>query len=272
MTSSPQPLTLLKLGGSLITDKTRPQTPRLDVIQRLAEEISTAFKQAAGLRLVLGHGSGSFGHYPASRYGTRQGVHTPEEWRGFVEVWQAANALNRLVMDALLEAGLPALAFPASASLLARDGQVLRWDLGPLQSALEEGLLPVIYGDVVFDQERGGTILSTEDLFGYLAKQLHAQRLLLAGRESGVWADFPACTRLVPEITPSSLVKLSPSLGGSGAVDVTGGMLSKVHQALELVQTVPGLQAWIFSGETPGLVKEALSGAGPGTHLQPDGR
>ena len=95
------PLTLLKLGGSLITDKNRPHTPRLEVLARLAEEIAAARRQRPGLRLLLGHGSGSFGHVPAQKYGTCQGVHSADEWQGFVEVWHQAAALNRLVMEAL---------------------------------------------------------------------------------------------------------------------------------------------------------------------------
>lgn len=55
--------------------------------------------------------------------------------------------------------------------------------------ALANGILPVVYGDVVFDEVRGGTILSTEDLFQHLAHQLHPERVLLAGLEAGVWAD-----------------------------------------------------------------------------------
>ena len=74
----------------------------------------------------------------------------------------------------------------------------------PIRAALSNGLLPVIHGDVAFDEIRGGTILSTEDLFAHLAHQLHPQRILLAGLEAGVWADFPAHKHLLAEITPGS--------------------------------------------------------------------
>ena len=135
------PLTLIKLGGSLITDKTRPHTPRLDVLARLADEIASARRVQPGLRLLLGHGSGSFGHVPAQKYGTRQGVHTPAEWLGFVEVWREAAALNHLVMDALAGADVPAIAFSPSAAVIAAGGQAAAWDLSPLSAALEAGLL-----------------------------------------------------------------------------------------------------------------------------------
>jgi len=112
-------LQFIKLGGSLITEKGREATPRLDVINRLASELSDIRKSNPDLRILLGHGSGSFGHVPAQKYNTRAGVHTPEEWGSFIEVWQQAAALNHIVMDALLAAGLPAIGFPPSASVSA---------------------------------------------------------------------------------------------------------------------------------------------------------
>jgi isopentenyl phosphate kinase len=266
--SSPlPPLTLIKLGGSLITDKNRPHTPCLEVIARLAEEIATARRTQPGLRILLGHGSGSFGHVPAQKYDTRQGVHTPEAWLGFVEVWREAAALNRLVMDALGAADVPALCFPPSASLIAAAGQVASWDLSPLLAARDAGLLPVIYGDVVFDRTLGGTILSTEDLFTHLVRVLRPARVLLAGLEAGVWADYPACTQLIPEITTENYPQLAAALGGSNATDVTGGMASKVHQALGWAQVVPDLEVCIFSAEAPGSLLAALLGETLGTRI-----
>ena len=163
-------LQFLKLGGSLITDKQHAHTTRLEVLKRLAGEIAAAFDRDPGLRLLLGHGSGSFGHVPAKEFATRQGVQGEREWHGFTEVWYQASELNRLVIHALHAEGLPAMAFPPSAMVIAQEAKVLSWDLSPLHSALQAGLLPVVYGDVVFDTRRGGTILSTEDLFDHLAR------------------------------------------------------------------------------------------------------
>jgi isopentenyl phosphate kinase len=263
-------LQFLKLGGSLITDKTRPQTPRLEMLESLASEIAAAFRQNPGLKLVLGHGSGSYGHVSGRKYGTRSGVNTPEQWRGFSVVWRDAALLNRLVMEALCAAGLPAMAFPPSAGVTARDGQVEEWNLAPLQGALDHQLLPVVYGDVAFDSVRGGTILSTEDLFTHLADHLRPSRLLLAGIEPGVWADFPTCSRLVDQITPRSFAQVAANIFGSSATDVTGGMSSKVQQSLDMVQRIPGLQIRIFSGEAPGSLERALLGEHVGTRIKAD--
>jgi isopentenyl phosphate kinase len=255
----------LKLGGSLITDKARPHTPRLDVLARLAAEIAQARQENPELRLLLGHGSGSFGHVPARKYATRSGVSTPQEWVGFVEVWREAWELNQLVMQALEQAGLPAVALSPLASVSSSAGRVATWNLEPVQKALQTGLLPVVYGDVIFDREWGGTILSTEDLFDHLAVALKPDRILLAGLEPGVWADYPTCTELAPEITPGNWPEFQYKLGGSAATDVTGGMLSKVQTSLDLIEKVDGLQIYIFSGETPGAVHRALIGKPDGT-------
>jgi len=260
-------LIFLKLGGSLITDKIRPYTPRLDTLDDLAQQILAARQENPGMRLLLGHGSGSFGHAEASKYKTRRGVRNPEGWRGFSDVWFAASALNRLVMEALQKTGLQAMVFPPSASVTAKDGQVTTWDISPIQSALKHSIIPVVYGDVVFDILRGGTILSTEDLFGYLAHVLTPQRILLAGLEAGVWADFPACSRFIDEITPGTIGEQAQNLGGSAGTDVTGGMDSKVRQMLELVQEIPSLDVRIFSGEEPGNIQKALLGSVVGTHI-----
>jgi len=261
-------LAFLKLGGSLITEKDRPKTARLDVLDRLAGEIAAARAERPSLRLVLGHGSGSFGHVLARRWGTREGVRTPEGWVGFLEVWREAAALNRLVMAALERAGLPAIVFPPSATVLAQDGAVLRWDSAPIQAALDAGLLPVVYGDTIFDQSLGGTILSTEELFFYLASRLRPGRVLLAGLEAGVWKDYPARTEIVPEITPQNVGALEAALGGSSSTDVTGGMASKVRQSLALAAATPGLEVQIFSGEEAGLVTRALLGSRAGTVIR----
>ena len=258
-------LILLKLGGSLITEKKQPRTLRRETLHRLAEEIAAAIDQRPSMRLVLGNGAGSFAHVSAKQHGTRQGVSTPQQWIGFFEVWRDAAVLNRLVVEALMKAGLPAIALPPSAAIIAHDGQVERWDLGPLEAALNAGLLPVIHGDVIFDSFLGGTILSTEDLFSHLALKLNPDRLLLAGMERGVWQDFPSRTKIISKITPQNFKQLMPAISGSAATDVTGGMQDKVEQCLSLCRALPGMEILIFSGDEPGTLLEVLLGSIHGT-------
>jgi isopentenyl phosphate kinase len=272
-------LVFLKLGGSLITDKTQPYTPLLDVMDDLALQIKTALQTHPNLRLVLGHGAGSFGHVPASEYHTRDGlppqptplIHRERDeteenyWQGFAEVWYQASSLNRFVMKALHNAGVRSIALPPSASVIASSGQVSIWETTPIRMALASGIVPVVFGDTVFDEVRGGTILSTEDLFMSLATFLGPERILLAGLEAAVWADFPERTKIVERITPQSFSEIKANVGKSAAADVTGGMESKVRQMLDVVEANPEMTVQIFSGVEPGNIVRALTGETLGT-------
>jgi isopentenyl phosphate kinase len=253
----------LKLGGSLITDKSRPETPKTEVITRLATEIAHAFEQRSDLRLLLGHGSGSFGHPPASRHKTHLGATSHAEWIGFAEVWAAAQRLNRLVIDSLIDVGLPAIAFPPSSSTISTDGIIIEMANEPIQRTLDAGLLPVVYGDVAIDRERGSTIVSTEKVFAYMASHLHPQRILLAGLDPGVYVNYPESKEVFAVVTEDDVSRIQ--FMETEAPDVTGGMWSKVQEAIALAREYPDLEVRIFSGEKPGTVANALRGGKPGT-------
>jgi len=261
-------LSFLKLGGSLITHKDRPHTARRQILARLATEISLARQQDPELRILIGHGSGSFGHVAGKKYNTRFGVGSPRQWMGFAEVWRQARDLNEIVLGALDQAGLPVIAFPPSALVTARDGKVAAWDTAPVEAALHAGLIPVINGDVIFDTVRGGTILSTEECFVHLLPCLRPGRILLAGLEAGVWQDFPKREKLIPLITPGIFQQTNDSIKNSTSVDVTGGMYEKVLSMLSLVEIDPNLKILIFSALKSQTLYQALCGANPGTIIQ----
>jgi isopentenyl phosphate kinase len=258
----PSNLTFVKLGGSLITDKRREATPRLRIIRRLAQEVHEAQTSAPNLRILMGHGSGSFGHWEANRYHTRQGVQTPEQWVGFARVGAAAARLNRIVVDAFLEAGVPMISFQPSASALVDAGHIVTLAVNGIRQALTHGLTPLVFGDIAFDRAWGGTILSTEDIFVHLAGVLHPTRILLLGNAPGVLGPnvsgrHPA-QRVIPTITPATYAEVDEFLQGAASVDVTGGMADKVQRMVALVQHMPDLRIRIFTGREPGNLKRAL--------------
>src|ERR1700690_1641399 len=144
-------LVFLKLGGSLITDKTQPYTVRLDKLSILAKEIRAALSETPNLRLVLGHGSGSFGHYAVKEHLTPHLLpanssnlaREKEEgyWRGFSEVWYRASQLNRYVIEAWHEAGVPAMAIQPSACIVSKNGMIENWVVSPLDAVLNAEIL-----------------------------------------------------------------------------------------------------------------------------------
>ena len=257
-------VTYLKLGGSLITEKRQAESPRLDILARLAAEIAEAQRENPMLRLLLGHGSGSFGHVVGKRYGTRAGVVTAEQWVGFAATHDAAARLNRLVTGALLNAGVPAWSIQPSVALRCVDGKIIAGPEDTVQQALRAGLTPLVYGDVALDTQRGGTIASTEEIFDWLIESIPPKRIVLVGEVDGVYTadpqNNPLATR-IPLITSANFAQISEHLGGSHGVDVTGGMIAKVQQSLAMTQRFRNLEVIICSGLIDGNLRSALTDA-----------
>ncbi len=255
-------LVFIKLGGSLITDKQRRYHLRAATMQRLAQEIARARSADPTLRIVLGHGSGSFGHVAAQESGYRQRGGHPSPL-ALAQVGAAASHLNHLVRAALLDAGVPALSLPPSASARLSDGQVTALTTEPFRALLHLGLVPLTHGDVALHSDgQGSGIASTEAVFRFLAQRLAPQRLLLLGQVEGVYERPPTEGEphppLLREITPQTGEAIRGGLGGSHGTDVTGGMADKVAEMLSLVQALPALRVQVVSGEQAGLLERLL--------------
>jgi len=119
----------------------------------------------------------------------------------------------------------------------------------------------------VFDRTLGGIIFSTEELFIHLIKELEPDYILLAGKEPGVWGDYPNNKQILTEISPGNYDRINSSILGSDSIDVTGGMQKKVALMLEAIKIAPDLKIEIFSGEVPGNIYKALSGVRTGTSV-----
>jgi isopentenyl phosphate kinase len=254
----------VKWGGSIITDKTVPKTPRLDVIQRLAEELKNVFPNYA---ILLGHGSGSFGHWAVVHAKDLRSTN-PKQYAAFVH--SVAAELNHIVVKTLVDAGLPAFHFPPSSIIFSRDDFPSRLCVGALKDVLSSGYLPVTYGDAVTDAKRGGTIFSTERVFNVLAPVLKPKRIVLISDVNGVYTADPhndPNAEVIPEITPENFEEIRDALGGSHGVDVTGGMLSKVESMLALVRTSPWLESVIITSADPGNMERAIRGERVGTTI-----
>ena len=211
-------------------------TARPDIIQRIAGEVKEALSENPDLQILIGHGSGSFGHAIADVYQTQEGGWDQTYWQGFSEVWRAARQLNQIVVQSFHQEGLRLVAFPPSAGVIADGKEFSSWDTRPIAFALSQGLVPLVQGDVVFDKNIGGTIFSTEKCFEYLSRILSPSGILLAGLDKGVYKDILEQNQIYKLITPRNFEEIRSNLFGSGAVDVTGGMIAKVKLMLALVQ------------------------------------
>ena len=61
---------LIKFGGSLITDKTKTNIARLDVIENLVRQVKSSFAKASEdeVSFIIATGAGGFGHPVAKKY------------------------------------------------------------------------------------------------------------------------------------------------------------------------------------------------------------
>jgi isopentenyl phosphate kinase len=261
-------VTFVKLGGSLLTDKTRPYTPRPAVIERLAEEMAQAWPALEGA-LVVGHGSGSFGHAAAQDTGLAD-PNAEASAEGLSCIQHAAHRLHRHVMDAFRNAQLPAVSFAPSSLLVTDEGQPVSLHDEPVRRALLQGALPITFGDVTLDRTRGGAICSTETVLRALCGSLQRAGVgvgpaLWFGNTEGV---YDASGDVVDSVSPSDAEEVLSDTAGSGAPDVTGGMRHRVETALHLAHD--GVASLIAGGSVTGRLQRALRGrAVPGTWVLP---
>lgn len=169
--------------------------------------------------------------------------------------------MNRIVVDSLIRAGESAVSIHPSSSIISENGRIVEWFTKPLETLLEFDMLPVVYGDIGLDLEKGCCILSTEEVFRFLARKLGASKVIMCGKTDGVFTGDPnkqALVEHIPEITQENLHAIREHLGASDGIDVTGGMLHKIEQALEYARD--GAIVQIINGSRPGVLKESLLG------------
>lgn len=262
---------LIKLGGSLITDKSRPLTSRPDIIRRLGLEIKSALSIKKNLRIILSHGSGSFGHIPAKKYGTADGFKNQRGRLGACITSDIAAKLNRIVIQELISTGLPVVFMPPSSIMIAENGKPLKIFIEPILLLLDKGIIPVLYGDVIWDEKKGSAIFSGETSLKIVAEELIQKgwkitRDVQCGIEDGV---LDQNGKVISVITPVKFTKLHQAIGGSKNLDVTGGMLHKVKEGLEMAKH--GIKTLIIGGKHKNYLQRALLGRSvPGTLITHD--
>ncbi|MEK7168785.1 MAG: isopentenyl phosphate kinase [Patescibacteria group bacterium] len=234
-------LVLVKLGGSVITDKSKPYTARVDTIQKLAKKIK-GFKNK-NTDLIIGHGSGSFAHIPAAKYQTQKGLINKDSVWGLALTADAAIQINRIVITEFIKLKIPIISF---APLSFNYGNKILVD--HIQKALDLGIIPVIYGDVIMNKKQGFEIYSGEKTLDILATKLSKNykriKIIYYTDTNGVYDNSGKTISL---ITPKNFKEIKKYLQGSENTDVTGGMIHKVEESLKLVQKLDA-KVYITSG------------------------
>jgi isopentenyl phosphate kinase len=255
----PKNVTLIKLGGSIITNKEIPMQVREDVLKRLIKEIAKARAEQPEMLFIVGHGQGSFGHVPASKYKTINGFIDDESVYGMAIVQDSAAQLNRIVVHAFLEAGLPAVSLYASNSLVTKNRKSDSYFIDVFEEYISHGLFPITGGDVIVDRGQGCTIWSTEEVLAFFAAEFqkrnwNVQQIVHVTEVDGV---YDADQKVIAEVTAENWPEVQKAIGGTKGFDVTGGMNLKITESLTLAKS--GIASKILSGLKTNNLYNALS-------------
>lgn len=248
-------LIILKIGGSVITEKSSLSRAKEAEIDRISNEIAS-FKKDSQSELILVHGAGSFGHPQAMKYRLSEGF----DAQGAYLTHASVNVLNSKVVETLNNAGAHALPVHPLSSCLLENGKIIDFQLGQIKVMLEKGIIPVLHGDVVMDRIKGTSVLSGDRIIPYLAIALNASQI---GAGSDVDGVLDNNDEVIKKITQYSFVDMKKNIKGSNSPDVTGGMLGKVSELLELANK--GICSRIFNASRKDGVSRFLYGEDVGT-------
>ncbi|NWF94997.1 MAG: isopentenyl phosphate kinase family protein [Candidatus Thorarchaeota archaeon] len=257
-------VTVLKLGGSLLTDKSKPYTAREDVIRRVAHDIRDCLDSGLLQSLVLLHGVGSFGHPPVLEHGLHKGFRDKSQLMPLTRTQQKVNEYRLMLVKHMHEAGLPVNLMHPSSMIVSEGMRISSWCLDPLKGYLDLGTIPFLGGDVIFDRKMGFSVGSADQMAVLLTRELSAKRLLFATDVAGVFDRSPkaAGARFMPEIHLKDLDRLFAEMGATGAVDATGAMKGKLSSLLPIADMIEkGLEVSILSLMREGSLRSHLTGS-----------
>src|SRR5512136_177603 len=244
---------LVKLGGSVLTDKARLRTPRKAAIARLSKELANL-----GDDLIVVHGAGSFGHVLARKYALNAPA-SPTKAKGAAVVQRDVRTLDALVVDGLLKAGLAPVVLPPSVVLSLDDGQLAAFDVSPFRDYARQGFTPVTFGDVVRDRVRGVSVCSGDVLMLELAKAFRPRCVVFAADVDGLYTADPKRAedaRLLLSVSGAELPLIA--FGPAKGPDVTGGIEAKVRRMLTIASYAD--ETVIVNGNVKNRVRDALRG------------
>jgi len=237
---------VIKLGGAAITVKDSFETLAEGHLAECASLVASAWAGGTS-KCVVVHGAGSFGHFQAKEYNIAQGgglreggSKAAEGRRGVALVRASVCGLNHAVVNALIKEGVPAIGVPAWPSWTTHARRPVRQDIRPLEDALALGLVPVMHGDVVFDEELLCTVLSGDVLLRVVAEAFKPRVCVFVTDVAGVYDRPPkdACVeggtppRLLEELVVHADGSIATGFSANVAAhDVTGGIKSKVDSA-----------------------------------------
>ena len=239
---------LIKFGGSLITDKGEGEKVNQQNIDLLTEQLKDIREKNKDTPIILGTGAGSFGHIQVKKYKLEEGVKSFDQKLGFSKIADSVSRLNGKVIKALLTKKIPAVSVKPSSIFTVEAGAVKYFFLDSLLGFIKTGIMPVVYGDMVYDSLTGGSVLSTDRIFYELAniftkQQIKVSKVIFCGSTKGVLDNNG---KTIKKITIQNLKSYSDIFFDNKFVDVTGGMKKKVQTGLWI--STLGIKCRIING------------------------
>lgn len=224
-------LILIKFGGSLITNKTKTNVAKPDVIENLAKQVKEIVENNKNLSLIIATGAGGFGHPVAKIY-----ENNLEKGLSFIK--DAVKKINQIVVDSLINIGVSAFSVEPSKVSEYKNGKMFSLSDGFIVSLLEKNIIPVFHADLVKDQTIGISILSMDKFLVDLAiffknKNYEVGKVIFAGTTAGVVSRVGTT---IKKITKNDFPKIREVFYKGKEIDITGGMKYKVEQCLRLAE------------------------------------
>ncbi len=257
-------LTVIKLGGSLLTDKSKPYEAREPLMKTIAQEIKDCVDEGLIEDLVIVHGVGSFGHPPVLEYKLHKGYTGPEQFIPLSKTQRIVNEFRHLITKVFQEEGLPVNLLHPSSMVIAEKMRIANSFFEPIKGWMSLGMIPLLGGDLLYDAAMGFSVGSGDLLAVELARQLGAKRLIYAMDVAGFYSDNPktnADASLMDKISLGQLGQILKDMEQKGAADASGAMKGKLYSistASDLITS--GLEVTLFSMMREGNLTSLLKG------------
>ena len=250
---------ILKIGGSILTNKDSIES-EVDAVslKRIATEIKRSF-DISSKELIIVHGAGSFGHPPAKKHKIGEEFDKsqyPEKRLGFCEIQNEVKKLNMFICEEFINEGLPTIAIPASSFITSTGKRITDGNLDLFKRYLDKGFIPVIYGDVVLDDDLEFCVISGDQVIQYLAVNLNPDRVILGTDVDGVYNKNPKTHDDALFFDKFNSLEDLDTLEGTTNVDVTGGMVGKIKELIYLADL--GIESKIINAEVEDIIFKVL--------------
>ncbi len=261
---SKRKLTILKLGGSVLTDKTQPYHCEIDRIRGIAQEIKHCLDSQLIESLILVHGVGSFGHPPVVEHKLYLGFQNRAQLIPLSATQHKVNEFRSILSTELRNAGIPINLMHPSSLSVAEKGEFVEFFTEAIEGYLSIGMIPLIGGDMIFDRTMGFSVGSGDQIAVLLAKKLNASQLLFATDVEGIFNSDPKIkqdSEIKTCIHFHDIPTILGQLYSGGKTDASGLMKGKLKSILPLSDNiVQGLKVAIFSMKNQGFLTQLMEG------------